>query len=64
MSLWPQPIRRDGGVPRLCWQPASQTITVGETYDFELVPDHPGEFRLQVSMRFLKTIISQSVTVR
>jgi FtsP/CotA-like multicopper oxidase with cupredoxin domain len=45
-------------------RPASQPITVGETYDFELVPDHPGEFRLQVSMRFLKTIISQSVTVR
>jgi hypothetical protein len=45
-------------------RPASQPITVGETYHFELVPDHPGEFRLQVSMRFLKTIISQSVTVR
>ena len=45
-------------------RPANQPITVGETYDFDLVPDHPGEFRLQVSMRFLKTIISQSVTVR
>jgi FtsP/CotA-like multicopper oxidase with cupredoxin domain len=43
---------------------ASQPITVGETYDFELVPDHAGDFTLQVTMRFLKTIISQSVTVR
>jgi FtsP/CotA-like multicopper oxidase with cupredoxin domain len=45
-------------------RPARQPITVGETYDFELVPDRAGEFKLQVSMRFLKTIISQSVTVR
>jgi len=43
---------------------AIQPITVGETYDFELVPDHSGDFRLQVGMKFLKTIISQSVTVR
>jgi len=45
-------------------RPARQPITVGETYDFELVPDRAGDFTLQVSMRFLKTIISQSVTVR
>jgi FtsP/CotA-like multicopper oxidase with cupredoxin domain len=45
-------------------RPARQPITVGETYDFEFVPDRAGEFKLQVSMRFLKTIISQSVTVR
>ena len=45
-------------------RPAKQPITVGETYDFDLIPDRPGEFKLQVSMRFLKTIISQSVTVR
>jgi FtsP/CotA-like multicopper oxidase with cupredoxin domain len=45
-------------------RPATQLITVGETYDFELTPDQAGEFTLQVSMRFLKTIISQSITVR
>jgi manganese oxidase len=43
---------------------ATQPITVGETYDFEFTPDRAGDFTLQVSMRFLKTIISQSVTVR
>jgi len=45
-------------------RPASQPITVGETYDFDLTPDRAGDFTLQVTMRFLKTIISQSVTVR
>jgi len=45
-------------------RPARQPITVGETYDFELVPDRAGEFTIQVGMRFLKTTISQSVTVR
>jgi FtsP/CotA-like multicopper oxidase with cupredoxin domain len=45
-------------------RPSTQPITVGETYDFELVPDRPGEFTLQVRVRFLKTSISQSVTVR
>ena len=45
-------------------RPAIQPITVGETYDFEFTPDRAGDFTLQVSMRFLKTIISQSVTVR
>ncbi len=45
-------------------QPATQLVTVGETYDFEFMPEHAGEFTLQVSTRFLKTMISQSVTVR
>ncbi|MFY9559055.1 MAG: multicopper oxidase domain-containing protein [Terriglobales bacterium] len=45
-------------------RPASQLITVGETYDFEFLPERAGEFTLQVSLRFLKTTISQSVTVR
>ena len=45
-------------------RPARQEITVGETYDFNLTADRAGEFTLQVRMRFLKTIISQYVTVR
>ena len=45
-------------------RPASQPLTVGETCDFDVMPDRVGEFKLQVNTRFLKTIISQSVTVR
>ncbi len=45
-------------------QPATQLISVGETYDFEFTPKHAGEFTLQVSMRLAKTMVSQSVTVR
>ncbi len=45
-------------------RPASQPVTVGETYDFEFLPEHSGEFTLQVSLWFLKTSISQSITVR
>jgi FtsP/CotA-like multicopper oxidase with cupredoxin domain len=45
-------------------RPAIQPITVGETHDFEFVPDRAGDFTLQVRVRFLKMTISQSVTVR
>jgi FtsP/CotA-like multicopper oxidase with cupredoxin domain len=45
-------------------RPAYQLITVGETYDFKFLPEHPGELTLQVALPFLKTTMSQSVTVR
>jgi hypothetical protein len=60
-------VAKDGWVfpaAQTTMRPARQPITVGETYDFELVPDRPGEFSLQVNMRFLKAMISQSVIVR
>lgn len=50
--------------PQATMRPASQEITVGETYDFDVTADRAGQFTLQVRMRFLKTIISQSVTVQ
>ena len=45
-------------------RPAFQPITVGETYDFEFQPNHAGDFVLQVSTRFAKTMISQFISVR
>jgi hypothetical protein len=45
-------------------RPAHQPITVGETYDFEFVPDRLGDLTLEVNSLFLKTSISQSITVR
>ena len=45
-------------------QPASQLVTVGETYDFEFMPEHGGEYTLRVGMRFVKISLSQSLTVR
>jgi FtsP/CotA-like multicopper oxidase with cupredoxin domain len=45
-------------------KPASQPITVGETYDFEFQPEHAGDFTLQVISRFAKTSISQFISVR
>jgi FtsP/CotA-like multicopper oxidase with cupredoxin domain len=44
-------------------RPATQPITVGETYDFEFAPDHAGELSLQVTMPFLKTRVSQAVVI-
>jgi hypothetical protein len=45
-------------------RPATQVITVGETYDFEFLPQREGELTLQVSMKFLKTSLSQTIAVR
>jgi manganese oxidase len=45
-------------------RPATQLVTVGETYDFEFLPDHAGEYTIKVGMRFVKISLSQSVTVR
>jgi FtsP/CotA-like multicopper oxidase with cupredoxin domain len=45
-------------------RPANQVITVGETYDFEFLPERAGELTLQVSMKFLKTSLSQTIAVR
>jgi hypothetical protein len=45
-------------------RPATQVITVGETYDFEFLPQRAGELTLQVSMKFLKTSLSQTIAVR
>lgn len=45
-------------------RPARQGITVGETYDFEFVPDKPGKLALEVAGAFLEIKLSQSITVR
>ncbi len=45
-------------------RPATQLVTVGETYDFEFMPEHAGEYTIKVGMRFVKISLSQSVTVR
>jgi hypothetical protein len=44
-------------------RPARQAITVGETYDFEFVPEHPGKLMLEVTESFLETKISQTIAV-
>jgi FtsP/CotA-like multicopper oxidase with cupredoxin domain len=44
-------------------QSATQLITVGETYDFEFLPEHAGEYTIRVGMRFVKISLSQSLTV-
>lgn len=44
-------------------QPATQLISVGETYDFEFMPERAGEYTIRAGMRFLKISLSQSVTV-
>jgi len=44
-------------------RPASQPITVGETYDFEFLPERAGEFTIEVTMRFLQTRVSDSIVV-
>jgi len=44
-------------------RPARQAITVGETYDFEFVPEHRGKLMLEVTEAFLETKISQTVAV-
>lgn len=44
-------------------QPSQQTITVGETYDFEFVPEQRMKLRLEVTADFLETKISQTIAV-
>lgn len=45
-------------------RPSTQLVSVGETYDFEFMPEHAGEYTIKVGMRFVKISLSQSVTVR
>jgi len=42
---------------------ARQGITVGETYDFEFVPERRGHLALEISATFLETKITQSIAV-
>jgi len=44
-------------------RPARQAITVGETYDFEFVPKHPGKLMLEATEAFLETKVSQTIAV-
>lgn len=44
--------------------PARQGVTVGETHDFEFIPDHAGdELALDITSPYLKTKITQSIVV-
>jgi FtsP/CotA-like multicopper oxidase with cupredoxin domain len=45
-------------------RPAFQPISVGETYDFEFTPQHPGRMVLEVAGTFLDTKLSESVVVK
>jgi FtsP/CotA-like multicopper oxidase with cupredoxin domain len=42
-------------------KPADQPIAVGETYDFELQIDHPGEVRLEVTRLFTRLFMTQTL---
>lgn len=44
-------------------RPAQQAITVGETYDFEFVPEHRGKLMLEVTEAFLEIKLSQTIAV-
>ena len=44
-------------------QPAHQLVSVGETYDFEFIPERAGELTLQITLGFLRTQITQLITV-
>ena len=44
-------------------RPSQQAITVGETYDFEFVPEHRRKLMLEVTAAFLETKISQTLAV-
>jgi len=45
-------------------QPARQGVTVGETHDFEFVPEHAGdELALEITSPFLRTKITQTIAV-
>ncbi len=45
-------------------RPAQQTITVGETYDFEFTPRRPEDLNLEVRAPFLKTGLTQTFEVQ
>ncbi len=45
-------------------KPAKQQITVGETYDFEYIPQRPGHVLLEVQAPFLKTRLTQTFEVQ
>lgn len=45
-------------------QPARQQITVGETYDFEFIPERPGDLLLEVQGPFLKQRLTQTFEVQ
>lgn len=44
--------------------PAEQNITVGETYDFEYIPERTGDLSLEVLLPFLKTRLTQTLEVQ
>jgi len=61
-----RPVAKDGAdLPptQTSRQPAQQTISVGETYDFEFTPEEPGELRLEVRKRVPEPILT-SIIVR
>ncbi|MGH9509484.1 MAG: multicopper oxidase domain-containing protein [Terriglobales bacterium] len=43
---------------------AEQKITVGETYDFEYIPERAGDLQLEVQAPFLKTRLTQTFEVQ
>ena len=45
-------------------EPAEQTVTVGETYDFEYTPERPGDLTLEVWLPFLKVKLTQVFEVQ
>lgn len=61
-----RPIAKDGAdLPpsQTAAKPAQQTISVGETYDFEYTPAEPGELRLEIRKRVPEPILT-SIIVR
>lgn len=44
-------------------RPSRQAITVGETYDFEFMPERSGKLVLEVTGAFLETKLSQTISV-
>ncbi|MGH7946916.1 MAG: hypothetical protein ACREF9_18205, partial [Opitutaceae bacterium] len=45
-------------------KPAKQEITVGETYDFEFIPERAGDLLLEVQGPFLKKRLTQTFEVQ
>jgi FtsP/CotA-like multicopper oxidase with cupredoxin domain len=45
-------------------QPARQNLTVGEAYDFEYIPERPGDLLLEVRAPFLKHRLTQTFEVQ
>jgi len=65
LVLW-RALAKDGWTlpdAQATFRPARQGITVGETYDFEFVPERRGNLSLEVTATFLETKITQSIAV-